>query len=120
MSGTVTLFVYGTLKRGCRNHCVMRGADFVGQATTAPAYLMVNCDSYPALVRAGNGQAGISIRGELYRVDEKKLAELDRFERVPLEYVRETVRLSDGTEAQTYFYALPSAGLEVLGDAWCG
>ena len=119
MPSTITLFVYGTLKRGCRNHGAMRGAEFVGEAWTTPGYLLVNCGSYPGLVRAGNQQAGMAIHGELYLVSEEKLAELDRFEGVPLEYVRETIGLADGSEAETYFYALPVAGLKMLGDEWC-
>jgi len=118
MPNPVKLFVYGTLKRGCCNHGTMRGAEFVGEAATEPAYLLVNCGAYPGLVRAGNGQAGMAIRGELYRVDEELLAALDRFEGVPVEYVRETIRLANGTEAETYFYALPVSGLEVCGAEW--
>jgi gamma-glutamylcyclotransferase (GGCT)/AIG2-like uncharacterized protein YtfP len=69
-------------------------------------------------VRAGNGQAGLAIRGELYRVDEELLAALDRFEGVPAEYVRETIRLADGGVAQTYIYALPFSGLMLCGAEW--
>jgi gamma-glutamylcyclotransferase (GGCT)/AIG2-like uncharacterized protein YtfP len=118
MPGMVTLFVYGTLKRGCRNHGTMRRATFVGEAATEPAYFMVNCGSYPGLVRAGNGQAGMAIRGELYRVDEELLAALDRFEDVPYEYVRETIRLADGSEAETYLFVLHFSGLMLCGAEW--
>jgi gamma-glutamylaminecyclotransferase len=118
MPGTITLFVYGTLKRGCRNHGTMRGAEFAGVAATEPAYLMVNCGSYPGLVRAGNGQTGMSVRGELYRVNEELLASLDHFEDVPNEYVRETIRLADGSEAETYLYVLPFSGLMLCGSEW--
>jgi gamma-glutamylcyclotransferase (GGCT)/AIG2-like uncharacterized protein YtfP len=118
MPNTVTLFVYGTLKRGCRNRGIMRDAEFAGEAATEPAYLLVNCGSYPGLVRAGDGQPGMAIRGELYRVDEQLLAALDRFEGVPVEYVRETIGLADGSEAETYFYALPVVGMEVCGAEW--
>jgi gamma-glutamylcyclotransferase (GGCT)/AIG2-like uncharacterized protein YtfP len=118
MSGAVTLFVYGTLKHGCSNHGVLRGATFVGETVTEPAYLLVNCGSYPGLVRAGNGRAGVAIRGELYRVDEALLAALDRFEGVPQEYVRDTIRLSDSSEAETYFYVLPISGLMLCGAEW--
>ena len=79
---------------------------------------MVNCGSYPGLVRAGNGQAGMAIRGELYCVDEELLVALDRFEGVPLEYVRETIRLADGGEAETYLYALPFSELMLSGAEW--
>jgi gamma-glutamylcyclotransferase (GGCT)/AIG2-like uncharacterized protein YtfP len=118
MAATVTLFVYGTLKRGCRNHGAMRGAEFAGEAATEPAYLLVNCGSYPGLVRAGKGQAGMAIRGELYRVDEELLAALDRFEDEGAEYVRGPIRLADGSEVQTYLYALPVAGLAMCGVEW--
>jgi gamma-glutamylaminecyclotransferase len=118
MSGMATIFVYGTLKRGCRNHGVMHGSEFSGEAATEPAYLMVNCGSYPGLVRARDGQPGLAIRGELYHVNDELLAALDRFEDVPREYVRETIRLEDGTEAQTYFYVLSTAGLELCGAEW--
>jgi gamma-glutamylaminecyclotransferase len=118
MPVTVTLFVYGTLKRGCRNHGVMRGAEFVDEVATQPAYLMVNCGSYPGLVKAANDQTGMSIRGELYRVDEEMLVVLDRFEDVPAEFVRGTIWLEDGSEAQAYFYILSTAGLEMCGPDW--
>ncbi len=118
MPGTFILFVYGTLKRGNRNHGALRGAEFAGEARTEPAYLLVNCGSYPGLVRTGNGQAGMAIGGEPYRVDETLLAALDRFENEGKEYVRGTIRLANGCEAQTYFYTLPVAELKVLGDEW--
>ncbi|HUB50607.1 MAG TPA: gamma-glutamylcyclotransferase family protein, partial [Terracidiphilus sp.] len=93
-------------------------AEFVGEAVTLPAYLMVNCGSYPGLVRARDGECGQAIKGELYRVDEELLAALDRFEDVPREYVRDAIRLADGSEVQTYFYVLSTAGLEICGAEW--
>jgi gamma-glutamylaminecyclotransferase len=85
MGKLTTVFVYGTLKRGCRNHSAMRGAEFFREAETEPAYLLVNCGAYPGLIHAKAGNTGLSIRGELYRVDQARLAELDRFEDVPNE-----------------------------------
>jgi gamma-glutamylaminecyclotransferase len=118
MPDRVTLFVYGTLKRGCRNHSALRGAEYAGEARSEPDYMLVNCGSYPGLVRAGDGQHGMAIRGELYRVDETLLAVLDQFEKEGNEYVRKTIRLADGSEAQTYLYLLPVTGLEVCGTEW--
>jgi len=34
------IFVYGTLKRGGRNHHFMAGQQFVGEARTAPGYTL--------------------------------------------------------------------------------
>ena len=118
MTEKAKIFVYGTLKRGCRNHGVLCGAEFAGEVWTAPEYFMINCGSYPGLVRAENGQTGMSICGELYRVDETLLGKLDRFEDVPREYVREAIRLADGSDAHTYFYALSTEGLSLCGDCW--
>jgi gamma-glutamylcyclotransferase (GGCT)/AIG2-like uncharacterized protein YtfP len=96
----------------------MREAEFVGEAATEPRYLLVNCGSYPGLVKAANDKAGMAVRGELYRVDDELLAALDSFEDVPQEYVREAIQLADGSEAQTYLYLLGTAGLSVCGADW--
>jgi gamma-glutamylaminecyclotransferase len=114
-----TIFVYGTLKRGCRNHGVLRPAEFLGEAWTAPGYRMVCCGShpypYPGLVRAGEGER---VAGEIYRVDAALLEALDRLEDVPREYERAPVRLSDGREAQAYLYKGETAHLPACGAVW--
>jgi gamma-glutamylaminecyclotransferase len=117
---SATIFVYGTLKRGCRNHSVLRLAEFVGEAWTEPGYRMVNCGTYPGLVRAGRVQAEMAERvfGELYRVDAALLQALDRFEDAPNEYVRMAIRLSDGGEAQAYLYRGETAHLPACGAVW--
>jgi gamma-glutamylaminecyclotransferase len=114
-----TIFVYGTLKRGCRNHRFLQSAEFLGEAWTEPGYRMVDCGSYPntypGLVRAESGEP---VCGELYCVDAKLLAALDRFEDAPNEYQRTTIRLSDGREAQAYLYRGHTAHLPACGAVW--
>jgi gamma-glutamylaminecyclotransferase len=115
MGSATTIFVYGTLKRGCRNHSVLQSAEFAGTAWTEPGYRMVHCGEYPGLVRAERGEA---VCGELYRLDEALLTALDRFEDAPNEYERVTIKLSDGREAQAYLYRGDVAHLPACGPVW--
>ncbi len=92
------LFVYGTLMRGEHHHDVMASAEFLGEATTLPAYELVLVDYFPALLTGGT----TPVRGELYRVDAETLARLDELEEVPHYYLREEIALVGGARAQTY------------------
>ncbi len=116
---SATIFVYGTLKRGCRNHSVLQSAEFLGEAWTQPGYRLVACgsspNSYPGMVLAGEGER---VAGEVYRVDAELLTALDRFEDAPNEYLRTTIRLSDGREAQAYLYRGESANMPRCGTVW--
>jgi gamma-glutamylcyclotransferase (GGCT)/AIG2-like uncharacterized protein YtfP len=117
--GSATIFVYGTLKRGCRNHSVLEGAEFLGEARTEPGYCLVNCGLYPGLVRdLVDVEASEGVSGELYRVNSALLSELDRFEDVPHEYERAVIRLSGETEAQAYLYRGETAHLPFCGPSW--
>jgi gamma-glutamylcyclotransferase (GGCT)/AIG2-like uncharacterized protein YtfP len=75
---SVRLFVYGTLKRGGRYHDELRGAAFLGEATTGPGYELVRLGEYLALVETGKDPD--SVTGELFEVPEALLASLDEFE----------------------------------------
>jgi gamma-glutamylcyclotransferase (GGCT)/AIG2-like uncharacterized protein YtfP len=94
----VTLFVYGSLKRGYRHHARLQGAKFEGEAVTEPHYGLVLLGDYPALYSGG----GKRIHGELYRISPELLAELDQFEDCPNVYRRESVVLADGSRALAY------------------
>lgn len=95
-SGSFVLFVYGSLKRGFPNHHWMRGALFLKEAQTAPRYALGELDGYPVLCRDGER----SIHGELFAVDERIRATLDRFEGSA--YARAEVMLADGSSAEAY------------------
>lgn len=118
MDGATTVFVYGTLKRGCRNHRLLQSAVFLGEAQTRPLYRMVSCGSYPGLVHAEPLQPGQAIHGELYRVDAPLLVALDTFEDAPHEYSRDGIELEGGVTAQAYFYRGQSANLPPCGAVW--
>ena len=63
---TILLFVYGTLKRGCRNHRLIADQRYLGVATTEPRYRLYDLGPYPGLVR--DDAAGLTVAGELWEV----------------------------------------------------
>jgi gamma-glutamylcyclotransferase (GGCT)/AIG2-like uncharacterized protein YtfP len=103
------LFVYGTLKRGHPNHRHLAGQTFVGEATTAPLYRLVDLGFYPAMQRLGPD--GLAVKGELWDVDDAALAAIDRLEGwqpgdpTGCLYRREPIEVPghDGVEAYLYY-----------------
>jgi gamma-glutamylcyclotransferase (GGCT)/AIG2-like uncharacterized protein YtfP len=110
------LFVYGSLKRGCSNAGMLRGAIFERAGATAPGHALHDAGPYPVLARYGSGV----VHGEIYRVTAEQLAELDRFEGCPDEYQREEVVLDDGSTAAAYVVSPARARLfpAVPGGRW--
>lgn len=92
------VFVYGTLQRGGRNHRLLRTAVLVGRVRTAPAFRLYDLGAFPALVSGGDQ----AVAGEVYEVDERTLAELDRLEGHPSFYERRPIPLEDGRSAEAY------------------
>ena len=76
-----TLFVYGTLKSGMSHNHRMAGQELIGSFRTLPRYRLYACGWHPGLVETAEG--GVAVEGELWRVDDQALAELDRFEGRP-------------------------------------
>lgn len=72
-----TLFVYGTLMKGMRNHQYLEKAKFLGEAQTASEYELLYNGSIPAAKEGSE-----AIKGELYEVDDETLAGLDVLEEV--------------------------------------
>jgi len=112
----LVLFVYGTLKRGCRSHHQLADAQFLGVAWTKPLYRMYNCGAYPGLVFTGDGE---SVEGELYRVSSHGVALLDEFEgplyqRMPVELI------AAGVSACGYIYRGDVSILSPCGPVWTG
>jgi gamma-glutamylcyclotransferase (GGCT)/AIG2-like uncharacterized protein YtfP len=102
------LFVYGTLKRGHPNHRHLAGQTFVGEATTAPLYRLVDLGFYPAMQRLGPD--GLAVRGELWDVDDAALAAIDRLEGFDPDrpdwcmYRREPIDVPGFEDVQAYVY----------------
>lgn len=96
------LLVYGTLKRDRTNHRKLGLSEYLGEATTADNYLLLQepHTSYPFLLDI----PVIPITGELYEVSDIKLPYLDAFEGHPNFFERRQVKLTDGREAFCYFF----------------
>ena len=94
----IKVFVYGTLMKGEKNHRLLELSKFVGPGKTEPAFDFVNLGGFPAMIWGGVTQ----VVGEIYEVDNKTLARLDRLESHPDMYRREPIVLEDRTEVQAY------------------
>lgn len=101
------LFVYGTLKRGLRNHTMLSHCPFIGQAMTFARFYLVDLGAYPGMVpfRATLVKRGVArslcapVRGEVYDISKSPslLEKLDDLEGVPFLFNREKISvLIDG------------------------
>lgn len=114
------VFVYGTLKRGARNHRFMAGQEFVGEARTAPGYRLFDLSGFPGMVPWPDDRDGVT--GEVWRVEGPALARLDAFEGLAEGlYRREPVPLlAPFAEAKVdaYLYARDISGHAEIGNTW--
>lgn len=83
------VFVYGTLKRGGGLHRALRESEFVGSAVTL-GFAMYDLGAFPGIVPH---RLGSSVHGELYKVTDETLGDLDRIEGVPTLYSREIIEV---------------------------
>lgn len=90
------VFVYGTLKRGEKNHHWLEGASWQGEAELS-GVLLHDLGPFPMAV-IGEGTA----IGEVYAVEERGLARLDELEGYPRLYDRQMLTLNDGRHAWVY------------------
>ncbi|MCG3172123.1 MAG: Gamma-glutamylcyclotransferase family protein YtfP [Myxococcota bacterium] len=98
MRHALRFFVYGTLlRREPANH-YLKGCRCLGRRQTLALYSLVNLGRYPGLVRMGR----TGVRGEVYEIDTRRLILLDKYERVPVEYTRQLVRLTSGEQVLAY------------------
>ena len=71
----VELFVNGTLMRGDVLHANLEGAEFLGEAQTAPRYRLFSiADVHPGMILAESD--GVSVAGEIYRLELEHLERL--------------------------------------------
>jgi gamma-glutamylcyclotransferase (GGCT)/AIG2-like uncharacterized protein YtfP len=71
------VFVYGSLKHGHYNHSYLSGARPCGNYETNPQWGLIDLGAFPALV-----MGSLSVKGEVYLIDDETLARLDRLEGV--------------------------------------
>jgi gamma-glutamylcyclotransferase (GGCT)/AIG2-like uncharacterized protein YtfP len=92
------LFIYGTLLPGERDHALLATAELLGPAATEPLYQLVELNVYAALIPDGK----VSVHGELYAADLETRRRIDVARQVPILFQRTAVRLTDGSEVETY------------------
>ena len=113
------LFVYGTLKRGCRNHRQMAGQRFVDHARTAPGFRLVDLGGYPGIVP---DPAGGGVEGEVWEVEGEAMVKLDAFEGTDSGlYRRAPIALLEPFAHRTveaYFPAGDVQGRPAVGGCW--
>lgn len=114
------IFVYGTLKRNCRNHRHLAGQKFLGEARTVAGFRLFEVGGFPGLVIAPADREGVT--GEVWSVAATSLAHLDNFEGVAEGlYARSPVPLLPPFARQnvdTYFYGRSVAGCREVGAVW--
>jgi len=110
------LFVYGTLKRGERNHHRLGAARFLRIARTLAKYRLYRIGWYPGLVVAADGSL---IEGELWEVEVATLRDLDEYEGVPTWFDRREVEIEDEPGCvEAYFYQGEVGGRVDVGTTW--
>ena len=87
------LFVNGTLMRGLALNDNLDGAEFLGEAVTAPVYRMYSIgDVHPGMFEVAEG--GVAVMGEVYLVPDDVWARVEAGE--PPNLYRGEIKLADG------------------------
>src|SRR4051812_1552324 len=115
------IFVYGSLKKGLSNHAHLGGQRFLSDARTQPVYRMVDYGGYPGMFPVEEN--GVSIRGEVWEVDEACRARLDVLEDVAhgmyaLEPVNLMAPFDKEADVCAYLYKRPVEGCADVGAEW--
>ena len=105
---THRVFVYGTLRRGHRNHFLLETSNFIGEASTLRPYWMITTGVFPVVldeVPADFGFSPLAIAGEVYGVDDATLEQLDRLEEKGRAYDRKMTDVYEGGhKVQAHIY----------------
>ena len=105
------IFVYGSLCSGEAAHSRLTGAGFVGEVWSRACYTLLDLGPYPGLVASGQTR----VRGEIYRVSEPLLRELDLYEGHPDEFVRSRMHLESDGQAEGYLWEGDPIGRAIVG-----
>ncbi|WP_105903592.1 gamma-glutamylcyclotransferase family protein [Vibrio gangliei] len=92
------VFVYGTLRQGKSNHGLLNQSELLGVITTEPLFDLFDLGPYPAAIEGSR-----TLVGEVYRVDDLTMAQLDELEDYPVEYDRKQIDTPFGL-AWIYLY----------------
>ena len=93
------LFFYGSLKRGYSNHRRIADQKYLGDAVTLRCYRIIDLGEYGGMIR---DEHGLAVKGELWAIDSKCLAELDEFEMSEGGFARMPVSVEGREGVQSY------------------
>jgi gamma-glutamylcyclotransferase (GGCT)/AIG2-like uncharacterized protein YtfP len=97
----IKVFVYGTLKKGYRNHRLLEGSNYIGEGKIS-GYDLYDLGSFPGIIR-GKGE----VVGEIYEIDQETLKRVDMLESEGQLYSRVPVEVSQNgkmVKAATYVF----------------
>ena len=96
MNSKNKVFVYGSLKKGFKNHFLLSDSEYIGSGHTVEKYAL-----YIDKISFVYKKKPVSvIYGEIYLVDANTLANLDRLQYQPTWYYRELVEIMiDGLDS---------------------
>ena len=104
------VFVYGTLKKGCRLNYMLNTSTYLGEAVTINKYKLHHISGLPMLEKEVEEDY---ITGDVYEVNDKVLQILDKVEGVPDLYVREEIYvMTENLFLKAYVYFINQKVLE--------
>ncbi|KAG5666712.1 hypothetical protein PVAND_014727 [Polypedilum vanderplanki] len=112
MTKLIKVFVYGTLKRGQPNHYLMTDksngySKFITIGETIVSFPLVVATRYNIPFLLNRPGMGNQISGEIFEVDEKMFAVLDKLEDYPSWYDREIQEINaNGEKIPCWIYTL--------------
>ena len=116
-TGTTLVFTYGSLMSGLGNHGVMMRAQgsYMCDAQIKGLRLHAYCGAFPAAYRGEDEEV---VKGEVYRVNERGLAHLDRLESEGHFYHRVTMKTVQGDDVQVYILIGNTRGAWIQSGDW--
>lgn len=114
---TLSVAVYGTLRKGEGNHDLLSKSSYKGTYGLSGPFRMIDLGFFPAVMKS-EGKGHITV--EVYEVGETEMRSLDYLEGHPDFYVRELVETPVGP-AWMYFMPEDRVGSRVYIDCgdWC-
>jgi gamma-glutamylcyclotransferase (GGCT)/AIG2-like uncharacterized protein YtfP len=110
------VFVYGTLKRGFRNHFYLSEAEYLGRYRTCESYGFYDFGDYPAATLDGDQAIG----GEVFQILPEHLSALDILEGYPDFYQRIEIETEYGVAWMYIVKEQLCFGKSKLSDDWNG
>lgn len=112
------LFVYGNMKQHFPKNYLVSKQKYIKDVETQPIYLLYDSGPFPCMTRNKEGK-GLSIKGELWEVNNKTMGKLGKIHKIPYIFKKEQIYLLDFKELCIGFVFYGSTtGMEECGNSW--